>query len=471
MLTPSLSISSTYSQGTVDDQGGFLGFETGKTGWGTRFKVPNFGFITTYNTRNSSGLKRLSFGIVGNATNDYTNGIKAIGTNSRTTLAGGLATLADGWPESTLGGSFYSDDIPSWMTMVGYQSGIVSPVNGSDNAYAGATERVLDNGDIKLADRINQRYQQRRRGNKYDILMNFAADFSDKFYLGANLGITSLSYRQDVAMAEEPVDPDSFVSTYIAEDGTATERHFNSLRMRTAYRAEGTGIYAKAGFIWRPVAGLRVGAAIQTPSILEIEERYAVDGRSVIDGRARTAQSPEDEWHYNLKTPSRFNAGVAYTVGSMGLVSFDYERCNYQAMDLRSSMYDNNADFSVANRDIYDCMRASHAFRVGAELKPMPSLAIRVGYNYVSSPLSSAVMNYKDGARERVSFGLGYSSGGSFFADAAVRFHWMPIEYITPYYYYLHDDEGDFINADIPTPQISADTRLVDVLMTVGWRF
>ena len=450
-LTPGLTVSSVVGQGTYSG-GAPYGFEDKVRTSNTRMNLPNFGGMIVYDTRRSRGLRRISFGLVGNVTRDYNYRVRASGTNDETTLAGSLASQADGYPESTLQGGYYESDMPSWETMVGYKAGLFDPISGREGGYIGLTERLLSNGEVALADRIGQYYGNRRYGSKYDLLMNFGLDFSDRFYVGANIGITSLDYRSDETRAEEGIA------------GITYPSGFESLQMRTALRDEGTGIYAKVGFIARPADGLRIGAAIQTPTLMRIREDYQMEGRSVADGVTWTESSPQDEWFYNFRTPLRFNAGLAYTIGKVALVSADYEYFDYNKMRFVSD-YDYDTDFSGVNADIQDFTRATHAFRIGGELKPMPKMALRVGYNYTTSP----DVDVKKG-RQNVSFGIGYSSDGSFFLDAAVRFQYLPDEFITPYYYYNWDQQGNYV-ADVVTPEICAQASLCNALLTLGWRF
>lgn len=461
-ITPSVTISNVFAQGTtLSGETVPYGFEDGLKSRMPRFKMPNFGFVMSYDTHSSS-LRRVTFGLVGHATNDFTSKIAASGTNFDTSVAGSLASQADGYPVSIMDGGYYQDDIPSWETMVGYKAGIISPMAGRENAYIGVTERLLSNGKVQLADQIKQRYGQQRVGNKYDLLMNFAMDFSDRFYLGANIGITSLSYRSDQVRAEEPADGTNITVNYEGQNVA-----FNSLRIRSAYQAEGSGIYAKIGFLARPFGGLRIGAAIQTPTIMEIRENYALDAQTVLSGSSRTAQTPEDEWYYNLVSPYRVNAGIAYTFGKLGLVSVDYELCDYSTMSFRSSNYNEFlTDFGGVNGDIAQMMTMSHALRAGVELKPLPEMAIRVGYNFETNPVVGLTT-----PKQRVSFGLGYDSNGSFFADAAVRLHYLQDEYLIPYYYYDWDDQGTFIDDTVLTPEIGIKTTMVDAMLTLGWRF
>ena len=117
-LTPGLTVSSVVGQGTYSG-GAPYGFEDKVKTPSTRMNLPNFGGMIVYDTRRSRGLRRVSFGLVGNITRDYNYRVRASGTNDETTLAGSLASQADGYPESTLQGGYYQSDMPSWETMVG----------------------------------------------------------------------------------------------------------------------------------------------------------------------------------------------------------------------------------------------------------------------------------------------------------------------------------------------------------------
>ena len=64
--------------------------------------------------------------------------------------------------------------------------------------------------------------------------------------------------------------------------------------------------------------------------------------------------------------------------------------------------------------------------------------------------------------------GLGYSSKGSFFADAAVQTRLLNDEYFMPYDDYIFDAEGYVVE---PVPEILNKRSLWKVLLTLGWRF
>ena len=468
-ITPGLSFSTVTAKGSlVDDAGYPNGFENSyRTRYG-RMNIPNFGVMMVYDTRNRSGLKRVSFGIVGNVTRDYTNRLRADGTNANTTLAGSLASQAGGFSPEVLSGDFYAKNIPSWETMAGYQSGIFGQLNGS---YVGLTESLWDNGDIRITDKIGQYYGLKRAGSKYDLLMNFGLDFNDRFYLGANLGLVTIDYRSDENRSEEAIT------------GIDYGNGFQSLRMRSSIRDVGSGVYLKVGFIARPTDGLRIGAAIQTPTLFDIREVYQLEGQSVANNKEMVKSSPKDEWFYRLKSPFRANVGVAYTIAKMALLSADYEYTDYSGMKLSPSFDEAYYyDFSDQNLDIKDFTGAVHALRLGAEIKPAPQLALRVGYNLTTGAqyntlsdsgqvVSLSDQERKEQIRTAVSFGIGYSSPGSFFMDAAVRFQYLPNEYFTPYWYYVRENGNLYTDANVVTPEICSQSAVCNALLTLGWRF
>ena len=128
-------------------------------------------------------------------------------------------------------------------------------------------------------------------------------------------------------------------------------------------------------------------------------------------------------------------------------------------------------DFTDANNDIRDLAGISHMLRAGVELKPVPEFAIRTGYNLTVLPES-----YYDDLRVKhtdnylthvVSFGLGYSSPGSFFADIAARYAFYPKEYFRPYGDYLFD--GNTVKT--ASPEIENTRSLLNLVLTLGFRF
>lgn len=452
-LTPGFTLATSFAQGTpLTGSTEPFGFEEGVSDYNFRMKFPNFGITGVYDTHRSRGITRWTFGFVGNATNDFTNRFTARGTNGDTSFAAALASDATGISEDILRGSWWQDNCPAWQTMAAYKAWIISPMEDYPGEYAAVTEQVFPNGDRSLPGYINQYYSQVRTGYKYDMLLNVGASVSDVFYFGANLGMVNLKYHMAESCIESPVE------------NNADRFDFSSIHTIYTYDATGSGVYLKVGALVRPFAGLRIGAAIQTPTAMTIRDEILCSAESSIGGNTYYAKPDEASvYEYRVTSPYRVDAGVAYTFGNIALLSVDYEMCDYSTARLRNFEDTGYDDYGYANQDIRECLGIAHEIRAGFEVKPMPSFAIRAGYNYRTSP----EVGIPEADRTKVSFGLGYSSGGSFFADLAFRMQWLPDEYLIPYTYYTPDSGGN----EILTPQIGISTTLYEGLVTLGWRF
>ena len=485
MITPGVTFSFSNTRPSADNLDAYHGQSVNNTY--ARMKLPNIGFILNMDSGRRSGLKRMSVGLVLNSTNNFTGRYKSAGVNGDNSYAASLASSADGFAESVLasGDWYYSGDpsrMPAWVDMTGYRSGMFNAVTGRDGAYVALTEIIDEKGDFRLAAPVYQQYGQQSYGTKTDALINFAMNFSDQFYVGANVGITALRYALSEFWSEVPENVADF-PTIRYSDGTTAQ--FESLRMNRKYRLDGTGVYFKLGALWRPVAGLRVGAAIQTPTILNLTERYGYSGEVRLIGKyGGDASSPEDEWIYALVSPFRANLGVAYTLGSKAVISADYEFVNYGQSRFRSRTSDYGyaeGSFSDVNMDIKDLLGATHQLRLGGEYKVNSLLSLRAGYNLTTG----AQRNYLDGLplttedrlaqlKHSISGGVGFSFGSAF-VDVAVRARFVPSDYVIPYNYYYAPNPSQYYYKDVDdsilTPEIVVKSTLVDALVTLGWRF
>lgn len=480
MFTSGLSLANSWSVGTIaegDKQPVGYGEETSAAR--VRFKVPNAGMIVNMDTGRRHGLKRMSFGFVVNSTGDYTSRMRAAGENANNSFGGYLASVADGFSMDVMEKEDWSytgtlDRMPPWIAMTAFRSGMISGVTNMDGAYISLSEVLGNDGLFRLAAPVYQKYGRQTRGFKNDWVMNFSANWDDKFFLGGNIGITSVYYNMHEYWEESPKEYDLFpVIKY--EDGTETR--FESMLMKRHFILDGSGIYTKVGFIWVPVQGVRLGGAVQTPTIMTITEKYGYNGQSFLTGLQRgSVSSDEDYWSYDMVFPFRYNFGAALTFGPWAVLSADYEGVNYaharfsESSDGEFEGYNYDL-FASQNQDIREFLGISHSFRAGVEFKPMPGLAVRTGYNYITSGIKDG----SEGAKQIVSFGLGYSSSGSFYADCALRLRFIPDEYLIPYYYYYAPDPSEFYNKEIDdsvlTPEIRIQSTVAEAMVTVGWRF
>lgn len=504
-ITPNLTISSMNASYSAYPVGGADRFTNEQNKRLTRFSMPNIGLTFNWKTGNGSGLKAITYGLVVNGTNNFTGKMLAGGRNDKTSYQSAMAVAADGYDMDFLNGYsidkdgkrvdrgwdypyYYGDDFQNdpnkgkfapWNVIANAQAGSIANYGDTDDPsyywrYKATTEGYSNTGekdangnyiyDIFLAGPLNQAYSRNITGSKYDVLFNVGFNFGDTFFVGANLGVTSLNYNYDECYKEAAENPSAFEIDF----GDKGKTCFSDYRTRYSYTTDGSGVFGKIGFLWRPVDGLRVGAAVQTPTIMEINERWIQDVNlnytdASFNGSAKT---PEGEYSYRLRSPYRLNAGAAFTFAGMALVSADYEMTDYSTMKFMSKDGGwSNDTFSSLNDQIRNCMGVSHMVRVGAEFKPLPEIAVRAGYNFTTTPEYVYEGNSKTKLNDRInafSVGLGYSSNGSFFADIAARMTMLADEYISPYADYLKD---------LASPMILNKRDLYSITATFGWRF
>ena len=503
VITPGLtvsSVSSAYSPVGDTRYGAFN--NTAKS----RLSLPNLGISMVMNTGRSSGLKSVTFAVVSNQTVQYNYDARAYGSNSYTSKIGEFAASARGIDEGVLANyNSYQNSYVSWDLLTAYQGGMFSSY-GEDGDYVGVSEALDPDGTYHyVPGELSQSSQVTKVGYKNDLVFNFGANISDRFFVGFNLGTPTAQYRYSEGFYETAADPEMFPVSFVVNDRQDVTTYFSNSAYNYSYTADIDGIYAKFGIIATPVTGLRIGAAIQTPTAYTITERWQYGAStSFVNSSYNDSQtSPRGEYTYCLKSPYVANFGVAFTFGAFGFISADYELTDYSVMRF-SELYSSYSDYMAGDtfRDINETNRnfagVSHSLRIGGELKLTPLFALRAGVSVLTSPerhwtnsegadvtaneyLSDfdaynsyskrlvSASYYKDRTTS-FSFGVGYSSPGSFFADLGVKLTKYPEATFSPYYDYDNYDASGAI-VSVQSPRILNRPNLWIAALTFGWRF
>ena len=501
-ISPGITIMSNtsgYSTHYAEDYTGYLDYKANK------FNIPNIGLTLNFDNYGNGALKSFTLGFVSNATSHFMNDFVGSGINEMTSLLGSFAAGASPYsPESLMNrDNYFSSSIP-WNYLAAYQGGMIAeaydeygnPMVDADGnyTYLGATEGMYQMADgsydIRTQGALDQYSRVQTYGAKYDVVMNAGLNFNDRFFLGFNLGMPVATYRYSEYFLEEAVDPSQFEIEYA--DGVVT--NFSHAKYNYAQTTDVSGIYAKVGFIWLPVGGLRIGAAFQTPTIYTITDSWTVDASTYFTSSNydTSTGSPRNDYSYNLVTPWRFNAGLAYTFGGFGLLSADFEMADYSKMRFSERDYYGSDYFTVENDVNRYFAGKEYSGRFGIEVRPVPTLSLRAGYALRTSPqyyafdkngvkyTAGGFINYYDefaSGANKIAFkeafpdlvstyscGLGYSSDGSFFSDFAVRCTKYASDYFNPY--------GDYITGgDEYLPEVVQTRTLADIVLTLGWRF
>lgn len=326
-----------------------------------------------------------------------------------------LAELATG----VNGESYMSDYNLAGLAAVPYTDPEDPTVN---NYYLNhdATNNTYSNYDRSGSNK----YARHQWGSLQSYDVNISFNVKDRFYTGLTMGLDNIDY--------------SSWSDYMEYKLDGTENY----ALRNDRDISGHGVNVKVGFILRPIKNdpLRVGLAIETPTWYRVQNSTYM----WLDN----SEEVESYLEYTMHTPWRARLSLGSTVDKYLAWGVEYEYANiaktrmgfptYNGYDGPASSYANTGDYAM-NLHTEDIMRGQHTLKLGLEVKPIDEVALRVGYNFVSSRykknptfdqfnIESPAMNYTTntdfmslGATNIFTFGLGYKYK-KFFADIAYKY-------------------------------------------------
>ena len=278
-------------------------------------------------------------------------------------------------------------------------------INDSITSITSRTRR----GPIGQAERVVS------RGSMSQFDLGYGGSYRDRLYVGVGLGIVSSNYRTASDFTETETDPTT---------------RLNSYTLREERRVSGSGLNARLGLIYRATDALRVGASVQTPTFMRLEDTYNasfttdfsgsgtdVVPRSLPIGTSSVEALPND-YAYALTTPFRANGGVAYTVGKLGFLTGDVEYVGYGQARLRNDAQNANGDdnpFTTENNDIKGRYKSAVNLRFGAEGR-FDVFRVRLGYARYGDPYKADAGSNR--AQNFYTAGAGLRQG-NFFLDAA----------------------------------------------------
>jgi len=157
------------------------------------------------------------------------------------------------------------------------------------------------------------------------------------------------------------------------------------LRYKSNINTYGSGNGFSIGGIYKATDFLRFGATYHSPTWYNMSDEYyyelSVYNKNYDTKSGRTEILYSD---YEIKSPSKFDAGMAFVFGKSGLISVDYEFVDYSSMSFENSKY-----FDYENDEIKETMASTHNLKVGAEWK-VSFISLRAGYNYLQTPYKNS---------------------------------------------------------------------------------
>ncbi len=413
MMTPSIFVNNTESK----HYDKLIGDEK------YNFNMANIGAVFTIplrsnrlNDENPSGWQNVNFGFGYNRLANFHQNLYVEGANPDNSLLDALALRSFGKPSTDL------DAVSSlaWETYLLNPK----PSSGSFLEYQG----IINNGGVL------QRKFKETRGAMNEITMTLGGNYADKLYVGATFGFPIVNYDE--------------TSSYSEKDHMDTISGFKEFYYNEDLAINGAGFNFKFGLIYRPINFIRVGASIQTPSFIALEDNYYIDMKSDLDTASYFYDFDYYPFSYKINTPFRATGSIAFLFGKYGLISADYEYVDYSKAKIRSS---DDPFFDVNEYVRYNFVQTNN-IRLGGEINLSP-FQLRGGFALYGNPFESQVNNIE---RTSISGGIGYREKAYFFDVAYVLSSWKQ-----DYYMY---------SKDITEPaNLSVQTH--NVLATIGFRF
>jgi hypothetical protein len=266
---------------------------------------------------------------------------------------------------------------------------------------AGDTTTVYRTATPTRTGSVLQNEQVVSKGSLSQFDIAYGGSYRDRLYVGIGVGIVSLNRTLTSTTSES-----SGAGTGFGED-------FN---FQQYTRTTGTGINARLGLIYRPLDVVRLGASIQTPTYIRLNEEYSTTLTSQYapanyDNVLTTVPGTNT---YSITTPFRANGGIVVLLNKYGFLSGDIEYVGYSQARYGSNTNDLNSELEFSNQDISNGYRNTVNLRVGAEGR-FDVLRVRVGYARYGNPYVSTAL---DRAQNYITGGLGLRMR-NFFIDAS----------------------------------------------------
>lgn len=307
--------------------------------------------------------------------------------------------------------------------------------------------------------------QSRGSIGEYDI--SFGLNFDSKLYLGFTWGIQSVRWKRQMYYGEDYL----YDSAPVYSDGVPLKEPIDWMDYNQAVEVKGTGMNAKIGLIYRPVESLRLGVALHTPTYYALERSYqaymATSRNPIGDTTPALEDYGENTWDFY--SPTRLMVGASYNFGRFALISVDYERDWYNGMRVKNIPMGFDLMKQDYREEFKNNFKGSNTLRIGAELKPLPSLALRAGYGVAEGALrNDKSLYYNTPLNERTtcySAGIGFALGATTIDLAYQHIANKQTEYLL---FYAMDDMGVF---DTASPYYRTDFNRNYFTLSIGYKF
>ena len=435
----------------------------------SRFSMANLGAVINLIEKGEGSLVSLNFGIGYNRVADlnynygYTSQSPASSFPYRSINDAFVRQLGQGgvFPDKDGALNYAYGDAYYWGGILAYNGWMLDVESDELGNYWTSANTLGVNADVGHTVGV----ESRGSIGEYDLSMGM--NFANKLYVGATLGIQSVNWKRQIYYGEDYL----YSSTPVYGDGTPMATPAEWMDYNQAVVVKGAGVNLKLGLIYRPLPSLRIGAAIHTPTYYSLERSYQSYMATNFhqDGDTTPALDDVGENSWEFCSPTRMMFGLSYAFGKFAVLSVDYERDWYNGIRVKNIPSGFDMTPQDYRQEFKDNFKASNIVRVGAEIKPLPFVALRAGYGYSDGALRNDYSAYYN--RPLTYRTVCYSGGvGVAFGRTTLDLTYQRLVQSQTSYmlYYALENTGTF---DTASPYYSTEYNRNNVILTLGYRF
>lgn len=399
----------------------------------------------------SSGtLTSFTLGVGYNKLADYNYRYSGRTPNSNASIADLFERQLEGTASSSLSGdrAYWNTNQYLWGAVLAYKNYLIDPASSDAGNMSYITTSIAPDADIEHLSQVDS------KGYLGEYTISGGANFNNKLYVGMTIGMQDLHHDSQVFYGETYYNNGLTFDASGNVNGETGNAPSNVPLMYTDYIqrtvVDGVGINFKVGAIVRPIGGLRIGVAVHTPTFMKIDRSYQgmmyvkgydLENDRYVESDRNVQYTDELKSKCEYSTPTRLLAGISYTFGQYAILAVDYERTWYNGMRL------NNVDGvtkSIYKSAVQNNFKAANTLRAGLEVRPLPFVALRLGYAYYGSMLRNNDMVFDNPvqyATTSISAGVGFNFGNFVLDLAYVN---QSVKLSTYDLFYYQNAEGNF---------------------------
>ncbi|MFZ6011059.1 MAG: OmpP1/FadL family transporter [Bacteroidota bacterium] len=349
-------------------------FDTNTNDSKANFNVPGLSLVFHHESGKEVGFLGGSFAVSLSRINDLHQNYQYTGRNGDNSILDYfIADAGDIDPDELLATNSYVGSYYYSLTGLAYNNYLIEDRQDANGYFYDSQLNFTSATQTEIS---------KRKGAQYQWSIAYGANFSDKFFVGANIGITTLRYKLSQVYQENELD--------YPDQNFQPARNFT---IEEAYDIRGSGVNLGLGVTCRPLNFIQLGMSFVSPTYYQIADNYSarIDSQwNIYD--VNDPSFPNQEFvfeefdqplvsDYSLTTPMRLTTGAAF-ISKLGFITADVEFVNYTKSKYGSKIA---ADFNNENSLIRVEYQPVVNYRIGAEYR-YNIFRARAGYSFMADP-------------------------------------------------------------------------------------